>query len=262
MRRRQRGLLADEMLPLDGMRERMTGADAGLQLCIHAIGDQAISVVLDLFGGREGATGARPALPHRARPARRVRRTSIASPRSSVIATVQPYHAIDDGRWAEQRHRPGAHQDHLRLPARSRQRRTACVRLGLARGAARPHPGPLRGGDARHARRRHPDGWVPLQKSPSKKRFKGYTAGSAYAEFTEADERRLSPPARLRTSSSCPTTSWRSRPRDPSDVKFADDDSGRAGRVRRAALTSRSQSARPASRRCRRRGRRATRRRR
>src|SRR4051812_38260142 len=44
------GLLSDEMQPLEGMRSRLTTADAaGLQLCIHAIGDRAISMMLDLF---------------------------------------------------------------------------------------------------------------------------------------------------------------------------------------------------------------------
>jgi predicted amidohydrolase YtcJ len=45
-----RGLLSDEMQPIETMRERLVKADAaGLQLCIHAIGDRAISMVLDLF---------------------------------------------------------------------------------------------------------------------------------------------------------------------------------------------------------------------
>src|SRR5207237_66775 len=45
-----RGLLSDEMQPLEGMRKRLIGADkAGLQLCVHAIGDAGISQVLDLF---------------------------------------------------------------------------------------------------------------------------------------------------------------------------------------------------------------------
>src|SRR5437870_4591120 len=46
-----RGLLSDEMQPLSLMRDRMMKADAaGLQLCTHAIGDQAISLILDLYG--------------------------------------------------------------------------------------------------------------------------------------------------------------------------------------------------------------------
>ena len=45
------------MLPLSVMRERMPNADAsGLQICTHAIGDQAISMVLDLYSEVEAAT--------------------------------------------------------------------------------------------------------------------------------------------------------------------------------------------------------------
>ena len=43
------GLLSDEMHPPTAMRQRLQGADAaGLQLCIHAIGDRAISMILDI----------------------------------------------------------------------------------------------------------------------------------------------------------------------------------------------------------------------
>src|SRR5438477_2329634 len=45
-----RGLLSDEMHPVSLMRDRMMKADAaGLQLCTHAIGDQAISMILDIY---------------------------------------------------------------------------------------------------------------------------------------------------------------------------------------------------------------------
>src|SRR5207237_7984560 len=48
---KNRGILSDEMQPLSGMRQRLTKGDAAdLQICIHAIGDAAISTVLDLFG--------------------------------------------------------------------------------------------------------------------------------------------------------------------------------------------------------------------
>jgi len=45
-----RGLLSDEMHPISLMRDRMMKADAaGLQICTHAIGDQGISIILDLY---------------------------------------------------------------------------------------------------------------------------------------------------------------------------------------------------------------------
>src|SRR5260370_37184102 len=44
------GILCDEMHPVEAMRDRLTKADAaGLQICTHAIGDQAISIVLDMY---------------------------------------------------------------------------------------------------------------------------------------------------------------------------------------------------------------------
>ena len=52
---------------------------------------------------RPGARPARPPLPDRARTAPPARRTSIGSPACGIIASMQPYHAIDDGRWAEKR---------------------------------------------------------------------------------------------------------------------------------------------------------------
>ncbi len=97
------GLLADEMQPLSLMRARVMKADAaGLQLCIHAIGDRAISTILDLYAE----------LPDRAGGERRLRiehaqhmaaKDFERMGRLHVIASVQPYHAIDDGRWAEAR---------------------------------------------------------------------------------------------------------------------------------------------------------------
>src|SRR5205807_7829359 len=99
-----RGLLRAQMQPLSAMRERMMGADAsGLQVCVHAIGDQAISTVLDLYSEVEKSHG----------PGDRRFRIEHAQHMAAkdfdrfaqlhVIASVQPYHAIDDGRWAEAR---------------------------------------------------------------------------------------------------------------------------------------------------------------
>ena len=80
-----RGLLADEMQPLDGMRARLVAIDkAGEQFCIHAIGDRAISMVLDLFEDvRRGQRPPRPPAAHRALAARRADATSPAT-RSSA----------------------------------------------------------------------------------------------------------------------------------------------------------------------------------
>ena len=69
----------------DAMRMMIRGADeAGLSIAVHAIGDQANAVLLDLFAEvAKAERPARPPLPHRARPAPAARRTTSGS-RSSA----------------------------------------------------------------------------------------------------------------------------------------------------------------------------------
>src|SRR5207244_7106316 len=98
------GLLSDEMQPVSVMRDRMMTADAaGLQLCTHAIGDQAISIILDLYSDvvkAHGEADRRFRIEHAQHMAAK---DFYRFAQLQVIASVQPYHAIDDGRCAEKR---------------------------------------------------------------------------------------------------------------------------------------------------------------
>ncbi len=98
-----RGLASDILM--DGrLREWALAADrAHLQLSVHAIGDSAIERVLDIF---DTVAAANPRWDRRFRieHAQHVRPADFARfARLGVVASVQPYHAIDDGRWAEKR---------------------------------------------------------------------------------------------------------------------------------------------------------------
>src|SRR5260370_39053478 len=99
-----RGLLSDEMHPPSAMRDRLMQADAaGLQLRVHAIGDRAISMMLDIFADIEKEHGyhdQRFAIEHAQHMAQK---DFERFAKLHVIASMQPYHAIDDGRWAEAR---------------------------------------------------------------------------------------------------------------------------------------------------------------
>ncbi|HEX8817914.1 MAG TPA: amidohydrolase, partial [Terriglobales bacterium] len=99
-----RGLLGAQMQPLSLMRDRMMTADAaGIQICTHAIGDQAISMTLDLY---HDIVKAHHGSDHRFRieHAQHVAAKDFDRfAQLGVIASVQPYQAIDDGRWAEAR---------------------------------------------------------------------------------------------------------------------------------------------------------------
>src|SRR5713226_5085391 len=96
------GILSGEMHPVEAMRDRLTRADAaGLQICTHAIGDQAISIVLDIYGyivKTNGEHDRRFRIEHAQHMAAE---DFDRFAKLHVIASVQPYQAIDDARFAE-----------------------------------------------------------------------------------------------------------------------------------------------------------------
>lgn len=183
------GLLADEMQPLGAMRDRLVAIDgAGEQLCIHAIGDRAVSMVLDLFADVARANGVRDRRP-------RIEHSQHVAPGDfdryaslGVIASVQPYHAVDDGQWAERR--IGAERAKTTYAFRSFLDR----RVRLAFGTDWPVAplDPLQTVYAAVTRAtldgRHPGGWVPEQKLSPAEALEAYTLGSAFAEFAERDK--------------------------------------------------------------------------
>ncbi|MBA3672772.1 MAG: amidohydrolase family protein, partial [Gemmatimonadaceae bacterium] len=82
--------------------EQTRDADAaGLQVAVHAIGDRAIRTQLDIFervGREHGARDRRWRIEH----AQHIAPSDIPRFASAgVVASMQPYHAIDDGRWAD-----------------------------------------------------------------------------------------------------------------------------------------------------------------
>jgi predicted amidohydrolase YtcJ len=184
-----RGLLADEMQPLDGMRARLVAIDrAGEQLCVHAIGDRAISMVLDLFADVETANGPRDRRP-------RIEHSQHVAPgdfdryaRMGVIASVQPYHAIDDGKWAEKR--IGAERAKTTYAFRSFLRRGARLALGTDWPVAPLNPMLTLYAAVTRATLdgRRPGGWVPEQKITVGEAIEAYTMGAAYAEFQEREK--------------------------------------------------------------------------
>lgn len=187
-----RGLLSDEMQPIDGMRKRLTGADkAGLQLCVHAIGDAAISNVLDLFTEIIRTNGPRDRRLRIEHAQHMAAKDFERFAKMNVIASMQPYHAIDDGRWAEKRIGP------------ERIKRTYAFRTFLDLGVHLAFGtdwnvaplNPMLGLYAATTRAtldgKHPDGWVPEQKISLEEALTAYTAGSAYAEFQENEKGKL-----------------------------------------------------------------------
>jgi predicted amidohydrolase YtcJ len=189
-----RGLLADGMYPLSAMQERMIKADAaGLQLCIHAIGDEAISIVLDMFQQvklKNGDSDRRMRIEHAQHMARKDFGRFAGL---HVIASVQPYHAIDDGRWAERR--IGA--ERIKTTYAFRTFLEHSVRLAFGTDWTVAPLDPMQTIYAAVTRAtldgKNPNGWVPEQKLTVAEAVEAYTTGSAYAEFQEKQKGSITP---------------------------------------------------------------------
>lgn len=172
--------------PPDLMRTFIRSADAaGLNVCVHAIGDEANAKLLDLFEETDKANGTKD---------RRFRIEHVQHLRPEdyprfkklgVIASMQPYHVIDDGRWAVGR--IGA----KRCASSYAYRSLLDAGAKLAFGSDWPVAplDVLAGIDAAVNRRtldgKHPDGWFPEQRISVAEAVEAYTMGSAFAAFQE-----------------------------------------------------------------------------
>jgi len=166
---------------------------AGLQISIHAIGDRAIRFLLDTYEMVEKENGDRDRR-------FRIEHSQHIAPadierygRLQVIASMQPYQTIDDGRWAEPLIGPG------------RTKTTYAFRTLLDTGAKLAFGSdwpvapatPLEGIYAAVTRRtlddKNPDGWVPEQKITVGEALRAYTKDAAYASFEEDIKGTLEP---------------------------------------------------------------------
>jgi predicted amidohydrolase YtcJ len=178
-----RGLLVNTP---DDLYRWISGADkAGLHVMVHAIGDRANGLLLGTFARVATENGQR---------ARRFRieHAQHLAPRDiprfaqlNVIASMQPYHAIDDGRWAE---KYIGERINTTYAFRSLIDAGATIAFGSDWFVAPPTP--LEGIFAAVTRRtlddRNPAGWVPQQKITVEEAVRAYTANAAYASFDES----------------------------------------------------------------------------
>jgi predicted amidohydrolase YtcJ len=188
------GLPGDEMFPAGEMQKRVEAADAaGLQVMIHAIGDKANDSILSIYEQVEKQNGPRDRR-FRIEHAQHLRAQDIPRFRADgVVASMQPYHCIDDGRWAEKRIGP------------TRAKGTYAFRALLDSGAVLAFGSdwsvapldPILGIYAAATRRtldgKNPGGWVSEQKITVEEAVRAYTVGSAYAEFAEGSKGTITP---------------------------------------------------------------------
>jgi hypothetical protein len=188
-----RGIPLPLMNPPAKMEALASGADqAQIQICIHAIGDRAIAEILDMYErlGGDNATAHRFRIEH----AQHMRPQDFARfGKMGIVASMQPYHAIDDGRWAEKRLGPE------RAKSSYAWRSMLDAGAPLAFGSDWPVAplSPILGIYAAVTRAtldgKHPDGWFPEQRLTVEEALRAYTRGSAYAAFQENEKGSITP---------------------------------------------------------------------
>jgi predicted amidohydrolase YtcJ len=176
------------------LRQAIIGADAaGLHLIVHAIGDRANDWLLGVYQeARElnRRRDRRPRIEHAQHlTPDAIRRMAV----DEVIPSMQPYHAIDDGRWAVKR--IGSERIETTYAFRGLQDAGAHLAFGSDWTVAPIDP--LYGIYAAVTRRTidgaNPGGWVPQQKITVEEALAAYTTNNAYAAFLEGELGTLEP---------------------------------------------------------------------
>lgn len=185
----RRGFLVNE---LDDMREWISGADAaGLQVMVHAIGDKAIRDLLDIYLDVAEANGQRDRR-FRMEHAQHIDPGDIERfAIQEVIASMQPYHAIDDGRWADK----VIGLERARTTYAFRSLLDAGARVAFGSDWSVAPATPIEGIYAAVTRQTldgaNAAGWVPEQKITVTEALQAYTTTAAYASFEETGKGKL-----------------------------------------------------------------------
>ncbi|HYX82342.1 MAG TPA: amidohydrolase [Gemmatimonadales bacterium] len=176
------------------MRAWVGAADsAGLQIAVHAIGDRANAIILAIYDSVAHAHGARDRR-FRVEHAQHLRPQEIPLfGARRVVPSMQPYHAIDDGRWVE--HRIGPERIKTTYAFRTLLDTDAPLAFGSDWTVASLDP--MMGVYAAVTRRtldnKNPGGWVPDQKISVGEALRAYTYGNAWATFNEQKWGTLAP---------------------------------------------------------------------
>ncbi|MBK9216679.1 MAG: amidohydrolase [Chloracidobacterium sp.] len=168
------------------MKQNIIDADkAGLQVNIHAIGDRANATILDYYAGLDEVNGARDRR-FRIEHAQHLRQQDIPRfGKSKVVASMQPMHVYDDGKWAVKR--VGTERLKGTYAFRSLLDTGAVIAFGSDSPVANLNAifGIYAAVTRQTSDLKNPTGWVPDQKITVDEAVRAFTSGSAYAEFQE-----------------------------------------------------------------------------
>ncbi len=171
---------------LTTMKAAVADADKhGLQVMIHAIGDRSNATILDIYESvirEDGPRDRRFRIEH----SQHLRPQDIPRfAKLGVVASMQPVHLTDDGRWAIDR----LGSERLKGAYAFRSLLDSGAHLAFGTDWSVAPLNPLFGIQAAVTRRttdgKNPNGWFPEQKITVDEAVRCYTLGSAYAEFQE-----------------------------------------------------------------------------
>jgi len=180
--------------PMDTIYKYAKAADqANLQIMIHAIGDKANHDLLNTFERIQEENGSKDRR-FRIEHAQHLISDDISRfSELGIIPSMQPYHVIDDGRWAEKL--IGPERIKTTYVFKSLLDLNTTIVFGSDWFVAPPTP--LEGIYAAVTRRtldgENPDGWVPDQKITVEQALIAYTKNAAYAAFDEDIKGTLQP---------------------------------------------------------------------
>ncbi|MDX1671252.1 MAG: amidohydrolase [Balneolaceae bacterium] len=187
----QSGLLVNEPAEL---KDWIRNADrAGLQVTVHAIGDKANRLLLNIYKKVFTENGPRDRR-FRIEHAQHLLREDI--PRFAelnVIPSMQPWHMIDDGRWMGK----ALDADRLKMAYAFRSLADSGATLVFGSDWYVAPADPLGGIFASVTRMtldgKNPEGWIPEQKITVEQALRAYTKNAAYASFDEEIKGSLEP---------------------------------------------------------------------
>jgi predicted amidohydrolase YtcJ len=180
--------------PEDSLRAWIAAADsAGLQVAVHAIGERANRLLLDIYDSVARAHGPRDRR-FRVEHAQHLRPADVGRfGRGGVVASMQPAHLIDDGNWAGKRLGPERIRHSYVFRSLLDQHATLAFGSDWSVAPMDPILGIYAAVTRRSADGKHPAGWIPEQKISVEEALRAYTAGGAYAVFAEGRRGRVAP---------------------------------------------------------------------
>ncbi len=169
------------------------GDKNNLQILIHAIGDRAVHELLNISSQIESENGIKDRR-FRIEHAQHIDRSDIQRfADHNVIASMQPVHLVDDGRWAEK----VIGRERIKSSYRIKSLLEKNIKVALGSDWFIAEPSPILGIFSAVTRRtndgKNPDGWIPEEKITIEQALYGYTINAAYASFEENKKGSIKP---------------------------------------------------------------------